>query len=168
MAQKNYFEVRSRIHTNCLVCKLIVHQVPKLQLPYHYANPVRLWREDRSRVELRFCTSRVVIYEIDRTAGAKVPAAAVPHHRECLQPRGAVRARVSPSPGRHCHSTLPLTAIGCHPKGIYTIILLSLLPPSAQMTVLPHAGPARAAARTARRRTPAAGPATRLEQYCLP
>jgi hypothetical protein len=29
--------------------------------------------------------------------------------------------------GRHCHSTLPLTAIGWHSFGIYTVMLLSLL-----------------------------------------
>ena len=31
------------------------------------------------------------------------------------------------SPGRHCHSTLSLAAIGCHCLGIYTVILRSLL-----------------------------------------
>ena len=36
---------------------------------------------------------------------------------------------------RHCHSTLPLTVIGCHYLGIYMIILLSLLSFSVKMTV---------------------------------
>jgi hypothetical protein len=39
------------------------------------------------------------------------------------------------SPGRHCHSpqsTLPLSVIGCHPLGIYTVILL---PFSVKITV---------------------------------
>jgi hypothetical protein len=31
------------------------------------------------------------------------------------------------SPGRHCHSILLLTVIGCDSLGIYTVILLSLL-----------------------------------------
>ena len=31
------------------------------------------------------------------------------------------------SPGRHCHSALPLAGIGCHPFGICTVILRSLL-----------------------------------------
>ena len=36
----------SCIPTDCmgqLACKLIVYQVPNLQVPYHYANLVRLW-----------------------------------------------------------------------------------------------------------------------------
>jgi hypothetical protein len=28
------------------------------------------------------------------------------------------------SPGRHCHSTLALAAIGCHSLGVYAVILL--------------------------------------------
>ena len=44
-------------------------------------------------------------------------------------------------PGRHCHSTLSLTGIGyyMHSLGIYTLILLSLLPFPFQMTVSPPA-----------------------------
>jgi hypothetical protein len=41
--------------------------------------------------------------------------------------------------GRCCHSTLPLTAIGCHCLGIHTLILLSLLSLSATMIVPPWA-----------------------------
>jgi hypothetical protein len=37
--------------------------------------------------------------------------------------------------GRHCHSTLSLTAIDCHSLGIYTVILLPLLSVSIKMTV---------------------------------
>jgi hypothetical protein len=44
-----------------------------------------------------------------------------------------------PSPGRHCHSTLLLTAIGCHSVGIHTAILLPLLSLSAKMTASPMA-----------------------------
>jgi hypothetical protein len=40
-------------------------------------------------------------------------------------------------PGRHCHSTLSLTAIGCHCLGIYKIILLSLLSFSVKSRVAP-------------------------------
>jgi hypothetical protein len=47
-----------------------------------------------------------------------------------------------PSPGRHCHSTLPLAVIGCHSFGIYIVILLSL-PCSIKMTVPPRASGAR-------------------------
>jgi myosin-7 len=43
------------------------------------------------------------------------------------------------SPGRHCHSTLSLSVIGCHSLGIYTVILLSLLSLSAKMTASPLA-----------------------------
>jgi hypothetical protein len=43
------------------------------------------------------------------------------------------------SPGRHCHSTLSLTAIDPHSLGIYTATLLSLLSFSAKMTVSPLA-----------------------------
>jgi hypothetical protein len=41
-----------------------------------------------------------------------------------------------PCHGRHdCHSALPSAAIGCHPLGIYTVVLLSSLSFSAKMTV---------------------------------
>jgi hypothetical protein len=46
-----------------------------------------------------------------------------------------------PSPGRHCHSALPLTVIACHYLGIYTLILLSLLSFSVKMAVSPPARP---------------------------
>jgi hypothetical protein len=42
-------------------------------------------------------------------------------------------------PGRHCRSTLTLAAIACHPSGIYTVVLLSLLALSVEMTVSPWA-----------------------------
>jgi hypothetical protein len=42
-------------------------------------------------------------------------------------------------PWRVCHSTLSLTAIGCHSLGIHTLILLPLLSFSAKMTVPPLA-----------------------------
>jgi hypothetical protein len=45
-----------------------------------------------------------------------------------------------PSPGRHRHSTLPLTAIGGHSLGIHARILLPLLPLSGGMAVPPSAG----------------------------
>ena len=45
----------------------------------------------------------------------------------------------STSPGRHCHSTLSLTAIHCHSLAICTVIVLSLLSVSAQITVPPVA-----------------------------
>ena len=48
------------------------------------------------------------------------------------------------SPGRHCHSTLPLAVIDCHCLGIYTVILLPLLSFSAKMIVSPWARRARA------------------------
>jgi hypothetical protein len=35
----------------------------------------------------------------------------------------AISFLLLPIPGRHCHSTLSLTAIGCHCLGIYTVIL---------------------------------------------
>ena len=38
------------------------------------------------------------------------------------------------SPGRHCHSTQSLTAIDCHSLGLYTGILLALLPLSVKIT----------------------------------
>ena len=44
------------------------------------------------------------------------------------------------SPGRHCHSTRSLAAIGCHSLGICTVILLSLLSFSAEMRVSPIYG----------------------------
>jgi hypothetical protein len=40
----------SAIDPVSLVCKLIVCQVPKLQLPYHYANLVGCWRGDPTLV----------------------------------------------------------------------------------------------------------------------
>jgi hypothetical protein len=43
------------------------------------------------------------------------------------------------SPGRHCYSTLSLTATDCHSLGIYAVILLSLPPLSVQMTLSPTA-----------------------------
>jgi hypothetical protein len=43
------------------------------------------------------------------------------------------------SQGRHCHSTLSLTVIGCHSLGIQTVFLLALLLFSAKMTVSPVA-----------------------------
>jgi hypothetical protein len=39
------------------------------------------------------------------------------------------------SPGRHCHSTLSLTAIGCHSLVISTVLLLLMLSFSVKMTV---------------------------------
>jgi hypothetical protein len=39
--------------------------------------------------------------------------------------------------GRHCHSALPLTVIDCHSLGIYTVILLSLLSFSVEVTLSP-------------------------------
>ena len=50
------------------------------------------------------------------------------------------------SPGRHCHSTLPLTAIGCHSVGIHTLILLSLLSLSVEIQCRPWLGAADGAA----------------------
>ena len=48
------------------------------------------------------------------------------------------------SPGRHCHSTRPLTVISCHSLGISTVFSLALLSFSVHMTVSPvarrHAG----------------------------
>ena len=41
------------------------------------------------------------------------------------------------SPGRHCHSTLPLLAIGCHSSEIHTVILLPRLSCFAKMAVSP-------------------------------
>ena len=55
----------------------------------------------------------------------------------CRSSFSAARSRASPSPGRHCHSTLPLTVMACHCLGIYTIILLPLLTFAAKMTVSP-------------------------------
>ena len=46
------------------------------------------------------------------------------------------------SHGRHCHSTRSLVVIGCHPFGIYTVILLSLLSFSVKMTVPASSTPA--------------------------
>ena len=76
------------------------------------------------------------------------------------RPRPPPRADLR-SPGRHCHSTLSLTVIGCHSLGIYilVVVLLSLLSFSVKMTVLPWARPSRArpahpAARRACRRPP--------------
>ena len=48
-----------------------------------------------------------------------------------------VRLGPGSSPGRRCHSTLPLAVTGRHPLGIGTVILLSLLSFSAKMTVSP-------------------------------
>ena len=48
-------------------------------------------------------------------------------------------SRSAPSPGRHCHSTLSLAVIDRHSLGIYTVILLPLLPFSVKMTVSPWA-----------------------------
>jgi hypothetical protein len=45
-------------------------------------------------------------------------------------------AELQASQGRHYHSTLSLAAIACHSLGIFTLILLSLLPFSAEMTAL--------------------------------
>jgi hypothetical protein len=42
------------------------------------------------------------------------------------------------SPWRHCHSTRSLTAIDCHSLGIYTVVLLPLLPFSVEMKVSPR------------------------------
>ena len=45
---------------------------------------------------------------------------------------------VVPSPARHCHTTLALAVIDCHSLGItHLLILLSLLPFSAQMAAPP-------------------------------
>jgi hypothetical protein len=38
-----------------------------------------------------------------------------------------------------CHSTLPLTVIDCDSLGIHTVVLLSLLSFSVEMTALPAA-----------------------------
>jgi hypothetical protein len=43
--------------------------------------------------------------------------------------------------GRHRHSTLSLTAIGCHCVGTDTVVLLPLLSFSVEMTVPPVARP---------------------------
>ena len=49
------------------------------------------------------------------------------------------RASASPtSHGWHGHSTLPLSVIDCHSLGIYTLIVLSLLPFSVKMTMSPR------------------------------
>jgi hypothetical protein len=53
--------------------------------------------------------------------------------------RAAPEAPAEASPGRHRHSTPSLTAVGCHPGGIHTVALLSLLSLSAEMTDLPVA-----------------------------
>ena len=42
------------------------------------------------------------------------------------------------SPGRHCHSTRSLAAVGCHFLAVHTVILLSLQSFFAKMTVLPR------------------------------
>jgi hypothetical protein len=42
---------------------------------------------------------------------------------------------VVPSPGKHCHSTLSLTVIGCHSLDMHTVTLQPLLPFSVKMTV---------------------------------
>jgi hypothetical protein len=60
-------------------------------------------------------------------------------------PGYAAFARALPGPGRRCHSTLPLTVVGCHWLsflGIYTVILLSLLSFSVEMKISPAAGAA--------------------------
>ena len=55
-------------------------------------------------------------------------------------PRISAAPATSASPGRHFHSTLPLTVIDCHCLRIYaTIILLSSLSFSFKMTVSPLA-----------------------------
>jgi hypothetical protein len=43
-------------------CELIVHQVPKLQLPRHYANLVRLWRPTANPQKRAFGFSMHIIY----------------------------------------------------------------------------------------------------------
>jgi hypothetical protein len=43
------------------------------------------------------------------------------------------------SPGRHCHSTLSMTVIDCHPSGTHTVILRAPLPFSVNMTAPPRA-----------------------------
>jgi hypothetical protein len=115
MAQRNYFEVRSRVYTNCLVCKLIVHQVPKLQLSYHYANPVRLWREDRSRVEHYVCSFVLVGLLYTKLTGQPVPKFQQRPSLITAHSRAAPYARVShlargDTVILHCH-WLPLAVI---------------------------------------------------------
>jgi hypothetical protein len=43
-----------------------------------------------------------------------------------------------PSHGRHCHSTLPVTVIGCHSLEIYAVIVLPLLFLFAKDGVVPR------------------------------
>jgi hypothetical protein len=55
-------------------------------------------------------------------------------------PRRAAAAAMSYNEVRHCHSTLSLTAIGCHSVGTYTVILRPLLSLSAEMRLFYTAG----------------------------
>ena len=48
------------------------------------------------------------------------------------------------SPGRHCHSTRPSAAIGCHPLGLHRIILRPLLTFAVRVKASPRARHARA------------------------
>jgi hypothetical protein len=64
---------------------------------------------------------RAVSAELKFTAICMIVNNAVPSSR-----RGGFNGFTSP--GRHCHSTLPLTVIDRHPLKLYTLILLPLLP----------------------------------------
>ena len=78
------------------------------------------------------------------------------HLKSGSQPResGALSAALTSAavstlrPGRHRHSTLTLTVIGCYSVGIHTLILLSLLSFSVKMTVSPMHGHVYSALRT--------------------
>lgn len=62
--------------------------------------------------------------------GAPRPRPRVPLAEVLRQQRRLAR-------GQHCHSTQSLAVIGCHPLGIYTVILLPSLPFSVELTVSP-------------------------------
>ena len=70
---------------------------------------------------------------------ASETGSATPSHRRSRRSRASSFCCSSPSPGRHCHSTLSVSVIGCHSLGIYTVVLLSSLPFSVRMTASPRA-----------------------------
>jgi hypothetical protein len=88
-------------------------------------------RDGRQEQEERDALVRTFVDERGYVSGAE--------HRLAQAGWQATHAQLQASHGQHCHSTLPLTTIGCHSLGIYPVILLSLLSFSAKMTVSPRA-----------------------------